>query len=257
VDYFNSQVKASSLPGFLPAAALAAVLLCVASAHAQDAVVLKSGVTREGKITGAKDGSLRLQMGAATTGIPIGDIVEVRMAAPPEFDAAAAQLARGDAKGAVAALQKINADYAGLPAAWAERAAAMLGDAKLAAGDAPGAKEAYAAFSRAYPQATALANLGLARLAVDGGQFDEAGKLLAVVLAKSATTAFPEPADGPPLCQGHYLMGRVREAGGDKQAALEHYLTASAVFPFDRTAATEAQTRADKLRSENAGLIAP
>jgi hypothetical protein len=52
-------------------------------------------------------------------------------------------------------------------------------------------------------------------------------------------------------------MGRVREAGGDKQAALEHYLTASAVFPFDRTAATEAQTRADKLRSENAGLIAP
>jgi hypothetical protein len=257
VDYFNSLVKASSLPGILPVVALAAVSLCLASVQAQDSVVLKTGVTREGKITGAKDGSIRLQMGAAATGIPIADIVEIRMAAPPEFDAAAAQLARGDAKGAVVALQKINTDYAGLPAAWAERAAAMLGDAKLAAGDAAGAKEAYAAFSRTYPKATALANLGLARLAVDGGQFDEAGKLLTPVLAKSATTAFPEPADGPPLCQGHYLMGRVREAAGDKQAALEHYLTASAVFPFDRTAAAEAKTRADKLRSENAGLIAP
>jgi tetratricopeptide (TPR) repeat protein len=257
VDYFINLVKASSLPRFLPVLALATVLLGPASAPAQDAVVLKTGVTREGKITGAKDGSVRLQMGAATTGIPVADIVEIRMAAPPEFDAAAAQLARGDAKGAVAALQKINTDYAGLPTAWAERATAMLGDAKLAAGDAAGAKEAYAAFSRTYPKATALANLGLARLAVDAGQYEQAGKLLDPVLAKSAATAFPEPADGPPLCQGHYLMGRVREAAGDKQAALEHYLTASAVFPFDRSAAAEAKTRADKLRSENTGLIAP
>jgi hypothetical protein len=52
-------------------------------------------------------------------------------------------------------------------------------------------------------------------------------------------------------------MGRIREAGGDLQAALEHYLTAAAVFPFDKNASASAQARADSLRKANTGLIAP
>jgi hypothetical protein len=38
---------------------------------------------------------------------------------------------------------------------------------------------------------------------------------------------------------------------------LEHYLKASAVFPFDRNAVESARDRADQLRSQQAGLIAP
>lgn len=250
-------MKASPLPGLLFAAILLAAGSGWETVRGQDIIVLKSGVTREGKVTGVSNGNVRLQTAAGGTGTPLTEVAEVRMEAPPEFDAAASQLAAGDAKGAVAALQKLNEAYAGLPAPWAQRAAAMLGDAKLAAGDSAGAKLAYENFSSTYPQATTLANLGMARLAVDAGDYDKAADLLKPVLASSAKTAFPLPSDGPALSQGHYLMGRVREAAGDFQGALQNYLETTAVFPFDRNATAAAQSRADALRAEHAGLIAP
>ena len=250
-------MKASPLAALRLLAVLALGMAAAASAQAQDAVVLKSGLTREGKITGVSGGNVRLQIDGGSTGIPLADVREIRMEAPAEFDAAAARLASGDATGAVTALQKINDSFAGLPAPWAERAAALLGDAKLAAGDKPGAAAAYDQLTTTYPQATALANLGRARLAVDDGKFDEASPLLEPLLANSDKTAFPAPAEGPALSQAHYLMGRVKEAAGDYPAALENYLKASAVFPFDKTAAASAQQRADALRAEHAGLIAP
>ncbi|MGA0849226.1 MAG: tetratricopeptide repeat protein [Chthoniobacterales bacterium] len=246
-------MKASSLPVLLLVLGLAAA----GPVAAQDTVILKSGVTREGKITGVSGGNVRIQTPNGTVGTPVAEVREIRMSAPPEFDAAASQLASGDAKGAVAALTKINETFAGLPAAWAERAAALLGDAKLAAGDKEGAAAAYDNLTKTYPQATALANLGRARLAVDDGKFDEASPLLQPLLANADKTAFPAAADGPPLCQANYLMGRVQEAAGDHQAALASYLKASALFPFDKNAAADAQKRADALRAEHAGLIAP
>ena len=240
---------------FLVSAALATATV---TAGAQDAVVMKTGLTREGKITGVSGANLRLQVqGGGSTGIPLAEIREIRMDAPPEFDAAASRLASNDAAGAVAALQTINDTYAGLPAPWAQRAAALLGDAKLAAGDQEGAAAAYEKLIQTYPDATALANLGRARLAVEGGRFDQASPLLEPLLAASDQTAFPAPSDAAALCQAHLLTGRVQEAAGDHQAALASYLKASALFPFDKNAAADAQKRADALRAEHAGLIAP
>jgi len=229
-----------------------------APADATDAVVMKSGLTREGRITGVSGGNLRLQVdGGGSTGIPLADVREIRMSPPAEFDAAVQRLASGDAKGAVDDLQKINDAYAGLPAPWAQRAAALLGDAKLAAGDKEGAAAAYEKLTRTYPQATALAGLGQARLAVDAGRYEEAAALLEPVLATSAKTAIPSATEGPALSQGHYLMGRIQEAEGDHQDALASYLKSSALFPFDKNAAADAQKRADALRAEHAGVIAP
>ena len=237
---------------------LAAVAAVTGTASSQDVVIMKTGLTREGKITGLSGGNVRLQIQAgSSTGIPLAEIREVRMAAPKEFDAAASRLAAGDAAGAVGALQKINDTYAGLPAPWARQAAALLGDAKLASGDLEGATAAYDKLTQTYPEATALANLGRARLAVEAGQFDQAALLLEPLLAASAQTAFPLPSDAAPLCQAHFLHGRVREAAGDYQGALASYLKASALFPFDPPAAAAAGQRADTLRAEHAGLIAP
>lgn len=252
-------MKASPLaPRSLLLATLAVGWALTIPVAAQDAVVMKSGLTREGRVTGVSGGNVRLQVdGGASTGIPLADVREIRMAAPAEFDAAVQRLASGDAKGAVADLQKINEAYAGLPAPWAQRAAALLGDAKLAAGDKEGAATAYANLSKTYPQATALAGLGRARLAVEAGQYDEAASLLEPVLEASDKTAMPSTAEGPALSQGHYLMGRTKEGAGEHQAALVHYLKSSALFPFDKNAAADAQKRADALRAEHAGLIAP
>ena len=244
----------------LPAALLAAAVLFGAGpqqAPAADTVIRKNGQTLEGNIIGSGNGNLRIKMDQATISVPLADVKQLRMQAPAEFTAAAAQLSRGDAKGALAALEQLNQTYAGLPAAWAERAAVMLGDAKLAAGDKEGAKAAYELFSKTYPASVALANLGMARLAVESGDMPGASKLLEPLAAKSATTALPTDADGPAFSQAFYLLGRIDEAAGDKSGALENYLKASALFPFDQNAVADAKKRADALRSENSGLIAP
>jgi len=250
-------MKASPLPGL---AALLAVFSAVAMAPhgaAQDYVIRKSGQKVEGKIVGTSGTSLKIELAQGATTIPFADVQELKMEAPSEFDAAAAQLSRGDAKTAAAALEKINETFAGLNAPWLQRAAILLGDAKLAAGDKEGAKAAYEKFSRDYPSSTGLANLGMARLAIDSGDQAGAAKMLAPIVAQSTKAALPGPADGSSLCQAHYLMGRIKESEGDKSGALENYLKASALFPFDQNAVADATKRVDALRAENPGLIAP
>ena len=157
-------MKASSLPSLILAATLIAGSSWASLASAQDTLIRKSGQKTEGKITGVKGGKVRIQIGSGATTIPLADIRKITMMAPPTFDAAAAELASGNVQTAVTLLQKLNDNFAGLPVPWAERAAAMLGDAKLEAGDAAGAKAAYAKFSEIYPEADALADLGRARL---------------------------------------------------------------------------------------------
>jgi len=250
-------MKASSLPGLAVILATALAAAMAPEASAQDYVIRKSGQKVEGKIVGTSGTSLKIELEQGATTIPLADVRELQMQPPAEFEAAAAQLSRGDAKGAAAALQKINESFAGLNAPWFQRAAVLLGDAKLAAGDKEGAKAAYEQFAKANPAATGLANLGMARLAIESGDQAGAAKLLAPILAQSAKTALPDPADGSSLCQAHYLMGRIKESEGDKPAALENYLKASALFPFDQNAVADATKRADTLRADNPGLIAP
>ncbi|MGA0094032.1 MAG: tetratricopeptide repeat protein [Chthoniobacterales bacterium] len=254
-------MKSSPLPPYAAALLLGFAVAVTQSAPAQDVVVRKSGQKLEGRIVGTKGNSIKIELkdgprGAATS-VPFADLKELQMQPPAEFEAAAAQLSRGDATGAAAALQKINENFAGLDAPWFQRAAVMLGDAKLAAGDKEGAKAAYDQFAKANPSAIGLANLGMARLALESGDPAGAETLLSALLEQSSKTALPEPADRASLGQACYLMGRVKEAGGDKAGALESYLKASALFPFDKNAVADAQKRAEALRNENPGLIVP
>ena len=249
-------MKASPLP---PALLAAAIFFAggLQGRLAADTVIRKNGQTLEGTVTGSGKGNVRIKVGDATTSVPLADVKQLSMQPPAEFTAAAAQLSRGDAKGAIAALEQINMNYEGLPASWAERAAVMLGDARLATGDKEGAKAAYEKFSKTYPASVALANLGMARLAVESGDMPGASKLLEPLAIKSAQTVQPADQDGPAFSQTFYLLGRIDEAAGDKSGALENYLKASALFPFDQNAVADAKKRADALRTENPGLIAP
>jgi len=257
LDYLKRCMKASPLPGLAAVLFLALITAPAREAAAQDYVVRKSGQKVEGKIVGTAGTSLKIQLDKGATTIPLADIRELQMQPPAEFEAAAAQLSRGDAKGAAAALQKINETFAGLDAPWFQRAAVLAGDAKLAAGDKEGARAAYEQLAKANPSAAGLANLGMARLSIESGDAAGAAKLLAPILAQSAKTTLPAPADGSSLCQAHYLMGRIKESEGDLPAALENYLKASALFPFDQNTAADAAKRADTLRKENPGLITP
>lgn len=252
-------MKSSFAPRQCRFFALLAGWLAIAAtaATAQDLIVLKSGVTREGRIVGVANQNVQLEVGAgARTGIRLADIAEIRMAAPPEFDAAVTALQQGRATDAIAILQKLNQAFAGLPADWTERAAAMLGDAQLAAGNPKAAEEAYKKFQAAYPGAKDLANLGMARLAVEQRDFAAAQKLLEPLLEGSDKIVAPDETTGAKLSQANLLMGQVLEAEGRHEEALQSYLLAVAVFPQDRAAASAAQARADALRKEHA-VIAP
>ena len=255
LDYVIGFMKASPLP----AAVLAAAALLTSGIHPckADAIVRKSGQTLEGQVVGTSGGNVSVKVGAGVTTIPLTDVTRLIMEPPAEFTAAAAQLSSGNAKAAAAALEKINQTFSGLPAPWAERAAVMLGDAKLAAGDQAGAKAAYEQFSKTYPAAQALANLGLARLAVESGDNAAATKLLEPLVAGSDKIVLPPSGKGPELSIAFYLLGRTQEASGNKAKALENYLKASALFPFDENAVADAKKRADALRSAEPGLIAP
>ena len=244
----------------LPVALLAAALLFAGTAReclAADTVVRKNKQILEGTVVGSGQGNLRIKVGEAIISVPLVDVEQLRMQPPAEFAAAAAQLARGEAKEALRALEQLGQNYQGLPAPWAEHAAVMLGDAKLATGDKEGAKAAYEEFRKSDPLSVALANLGMARLAVESGDLPGASRLLEPLATKSATVALPSDADGPAFSQAFYLLGRIDEAAGDKSGALENYLKASALFPFDQNAVAEARKRADALRAEDPGLIAP
>lgn len=255
LDYVIGFMKASPLP----AAVLVAAALFASGVHPclADTVIRKSGQTLEGQVVGSGGGNLSIKVGAGITTIPLSDVTQLRMDPPAEFTAAAAQLASGNAKGAAVALEKINSTFSGLPAPWAERAAVMLGDAKLAAGDQAGAKAAYEEFRKTYPAAQALANLGLARLAVESGDHAAAAKLLEPLVAGSDKFVLPPEGTGPELSIAFYLLGRTQESAGNKAKALENYLKASALFPFDENAKADAKKRAEALRSEEPGLIAP
>ena len=67
-------MKSSPLASLKLFAVVAVGLAAAAPAGAQDAVVLKSGLTREGKIIGVSGGNIRLQMGSATKGIHLYDV---------------------------------------------------------------------------------------------------------------------------------------------------------------------------------------
>lgn len=249
-------MKSSSLPAAVCAAAVLAGS-SIAPCEAADTVVKKNGQTLEGRVIGTSAGKMQVKMSMGTVSVPLAEVRELQMQAPGEFVSAAARLSGGDAKGALAALEKINRSYAGLPAAWAERAAVMLGDAKLATGDLEGAKAAYDQFTKTYPDSVALANLGLARLAVESGDTSGAAALLEPLASKASETALPANTEGSALSQAFFLLGRIDEAEGDPAGALENYLKASALFPFDQNAVADAKKRADALRADNPGLIAP
>jgi len=248
-------MNASPLPAVLVLAT--AIQLAAASFATADSVTKKIGPPVEGTILGTKPGAIRVKVGNGETTIRLDDVQAITMDPPADLAKASNELAAGNAQGALDLLQRLLGNFAGLPVPWVEQAAAMLGDARLAAGDKAGAKAAYEQFSKAYPRSTGLANIGMARLAVDAGQFEEAAKLLDPVLADSAKAVLPKPSEASALTQAHYLMGRVRESEKDFRSALAHYLKASAVFAFDQNTTAEAQKRANALRAEQAGLIAP
>jgi tetratricopeptide (TPR) repeat protein len=153
----------------------------------------------------------------------------------------------GDAAKTLTVLKPLVDTFRGLPTTWAERASALLGEVYLAQDKVADAEAAFAAFQKAYPNAGALADIGLARLAVTKKDFAAAKAKLTPIVAEAAKVTLAGPGQSATYGQALYLMGMVRESEGDLPAALRDYLSAVTLFYEDGAVVAKAQERANVL----------
>ena len=236
-----------------------ALLLCCA-AVAQDVVITTDNQQRQVKVVGVSPSgtSLEFLVGAGKLGLPLASVREVRMAPPPEFNAAIqAYQARDYAKALVQAKAVVDR-FRGMPAPWAQQATAMIGELYIAMDDLPKAEAAYAAFQKAYPAGGSVqSEIGLARLAVAKKDLATAKTKLGPVIDAALKEANPGGPNGLAYSQAFVVSGELKQAEGDFSGALEDYLRTVTLYFHDRASASLAQQRADALRKAHPEIAVP
>ncbi|MGB7839240.1 MAG: hypothetical protein WBL40_14140 [Terrimicrobiaceae bacterium] len=239
----------------LSVATLVAIVATAFALLAQDVVVQKDQQRREGEILGVADGKLRIKIGPAETSLPMDQVASVVKAPPKAYDDALKMWQEGNANKALGLLRPIVERFRGLPTDWAERSSALLGDVYLSIGEVPAAETAFAEFTKAYPNAKSLSDIGLARLAVARKDFASAKSKLTPVVAE-AESVIPTPAGKrATFGQAFYLMGIIHENEGAYPEALRDYLSAVTLFPDDKAVVAKAQERADFLIKEKQVIV--
>jgi len=240
-----------------PWAIFAAVGLAVIStipASGQDVLVLTNGQRREAKITGIDGDKIKFKAGPVESSLPLAQIQSVTMEAPKEFQQALEKWQAGDAAGTLKILTPLVTTFRKVPAPWAELASALLGEVLIANGDVAGAEKAFADFQAAYPQATGLADLGLALLAIEKGDFTAADAKARPVAEQARKTLLADSAKGAEFGQALYIMGAVEENAGNLPEALDNYLLVTTVFYSDAATADKARQRAEALAKKNVNV---
>jgi tetratricopeptide (TPR) repeat protein len=238
-------MKSSASPAFL--LSLCAGLLFANPAWTQDVVIQKDNQRREGQILSVTDGTLKIKVGPAETGIPMSNVASVIKAPPKAYEDALAAWQSGDANRTLPLIKSVVDTFRGLPTPWAERASAMLGEVYLALDQIPAAEAAFAAFQKAYPNAGAVADIGLARLAVNKKDYATAKAKLAPIVAEAENVVIAPAGKSAAYGQAFYLMGMVRESEGLLPEALRDYLSAVTLFHEDKAIVAKAQERANVL----------
>lgn len=246
-------MKASASRSFL----LLAPFLCALaqSVLAQDAVVQKNGQTRDGQILGVRGDAIRIKIGPAETSIPMKDVASVSMAPPKGFHDAVAAWQKGNPTATLAILKPFVENFQGLPTQWAEQASALLGEVYLVAGQVAEAEKSFGAFQKNYPNAGSLADVGLARLALEKKDFSAAREKLAPITDAAKSVKLPGSGESAVFGQALYLMGLVQEASAENSEALENYLLVTTLFHEDKAVVAKAAERANFLKEKN--VIAP
>lgn len=225
-------------------------------AVAQDVLVLKTGLRREGEIVGVSDGKVTLKVGPVQSAIPLDQVDSAIKQAPPELAKAQATKAAGNAAGALIEVRPVVEKFSGLPVPWVGQAYALLGDSLLELNQVAEAERIFGRFTELYPEAGDLSAVSIARLDVAKDDFAAAKSKLEPIVEEAATVKSAESAKSATYGRAFLLMGQVRESEGDLPRALEDYLMTVTVFYADAAAVADAQARADALTIQK-NVIAP
>jgi len=206
------------------------------------------------KVVGVVGTSMMVQEQFGNKGVPLAEILEVRMARPPEVEVALQAFQAKDYPKALNAAKTVVDKYRGLPSEWAVSMSSLVGDIALAQADVNGASAAYDAFAKAYP-ANRGADLGKARIAVAKKDFESAKKTALPLKEKALGDKNVTPAESQVYGQAFLILGQIEEAQGDYQHALEDYLRTVTLFYYDPSATSLAQERADALRKSHQAFV--
>jgi len=213
--------------------------------------VLRDNRVETGRVVGVRNGNVMVAVTGGEKGWPLAVVSRVEMAEPAALTAARSALRAGDAARAIGGLRPIVEQFKGLPAAWAEEATGLLGEAYIAAADLPEAEATFSDFKRFYPggRGAVRADLGMAMLDLSRNKPAAARKRLEPIVAGALKRGAVTAEDGATFGQAFLLLGRAQEAESRYPQALESYLLTVTVFHHDPAAAEEAQKRADDLRA--------
>ena len=230
-------------------------LTLASSAFAQDKITTRDGRVQDGKILGVVNGTVQLQSGAGSVGIPAAVIASITMAVPAEFPAGLAAYEAKDYAKALPLIKGVADKFKGLPGlAWAQQAASILGDIYVATNKLPEAEAAYLDFQKVYGQGALGAEVGLARLAIAKGDFAQAIQKLTPIREEALKTKVPPADKAASFSQAFYLLGLALDNQKDYPAALENYLLTATLFYQDRSAVADAQVKADALRKNGVAV---
>src|SRR5579862_6535555 len=190
----------------------------IAFAQQDAAVYFKSAQQQpiSAKVVGVSGSSLMVRDPYGEHGIALSQILEVKMAEPPEVQAAMTAFQAKDYQKAMSAARAVVDKYAGLPASWAIAMTSLIGDINLAQGDMAKASAAYDAFAKAYPD-NGSADLGRARVAVAKKDYDTASRTAEKISADALKNLNVTQAKSQLYGQAFLVLGQIKEARGDYQ----------------------------------------
>ncbi|MCE9609252.1 MAG: hypothetical protein K8R23_03395 [Chthoniobacter sp.] len=235
------------------------LLLLAGPALAQiEADLVVKGERMKAKVVGVSGTALVLREGNGDRPIPLADISQVTMAAPPELAQAQQAFQAKDYPKALGLVKNVTDRFRGLPTPWAQQAAALLVEVHLALNDTGRAEVEYGNFTKAYPAGGSTAGEVIgARIAIAKKNLPVAKQKLTTITEAALKEKALGGANALAYSQAFLASGQIKEAESNFGGALEDYLRTVTIFYHDRAAVAQAQERADTLRSQHPEVTVP
>lgn len=222
-----------------------------AQVQAQAAAQIKlkgDPAVKVGNVVSCDGRILQFQMQAGTIGFPLANVETITMAPPPEYTAMDQALVQRDNAKALQFAQAVATRFRGLPTDWAKTAYATAVNL-LISKDLAKAKAMNAEMNQLYPGAGGLtAKVSQALISIEEKDMLTAKDTLVAVTDEALKAKNVPRENALAYSQAFYALGRVQEADGKFQEALENYLRTTTIFRSDPSSRAAAQEHLDALR---------
>ncbi len=237
-----------------------ALALLILPSFADDQITKKDGTILTGQIIGVANGQVLYNGKTSSGGVVklscyLTDVQSINMTPPPDI----AKAATATPTAAVAMLDPIIKQYAGLPADWVIAAMAQLAEAYIALGQTEKAVAVYDQIDTLYPGSKYHTEVvaGKAGMSLKQGKIDEALAGVQPIVDKANQDIAPSASDGALYASTFLVYGQALQAQKKYEQALEAYLTVKTMYYQNTALADQADQLAKKLRADNPGLGVP